>query len=250
VCLRPWLPDLKAAVQAALAKYDINGYHEYNPDARWDSWAIYTPDDHRLLVRAAHAGDPRLYHNPVYPIGAPRPPEPGCCDGAPKGLLDLPAMQAGMVAEAAQRWDAWQELAAAHPPALPMSAFLARYRDLPQHEREPLVRHDHLAQPAVNALATRAIRGDPVFPNWFARVDPVTHFAGTREEFLRDAAASALRTGALLRLEGVWVDVYNIIEFVQIPEGGSRADAYCRYFDEYLEGLDDDIVIVHVRCHG
>jgi hypothetical protein len=250
VCLPPSPPEVTEALRVALAPFDINASPEYDPAARWDWWHIYTPDGARLLVRPEHDGDPRLTHNPLYPSGDPRPVEPLSCDGGPKGLLDIAGMTAVAVAHAGQVWDAWQDLAARHPAAHPLSAFLQRYRDLPEQQRMHRARAEHLAQPLVQALAQRAVRGDPYFSTALLAIDPVSEFGVSRREYLDWAAGSVLYTFALLRLDGRWVDPDNIHELFAVPTGQSSTDVYRRYHHQYVDALADDATIVHVLCHG
>jgi hypothetical protein len=239
-----------AAVEAAMAPYDVNAYREYNPKTRWDWWQIYTPPEARLRVRPEHDGDPHLIHHPVHPNGETRPVEPLRCDGGPLGLLDVSAMTAEVIAEAAHLWDAWAELVRSHPPAEPLSAILERHRDQPPPRQLKLARAEHLAQPLVQAFAVRAARCEPPFATGHLLLDPIEHFAGGRQRYLDRAAARALATFALLDLEGQWIDPDNIGDVVTVAPGETPEDACYAHQRRYLSALAAEVIIVRVVCHG
>ncbi|MHA6759044.1 hypothetical protein [Streptacidiphilus sp. PAMC 29251] len=206
-----------------------------------------------LVVRPEHDADSRLLYQPTQPNGAPRPRGPLRCDGAPRGLLDLDGMRAISAADAEATWVVWARLAAEHPPAEPLSAFLSRH-GATANDRSPqadLAKRDHLAQPLVQALAQYAISGeDKHYPNMFATMDPVAQFACGREKYVERTAVFAVPTAVLLTLDGQWTATWNARPLGEFRPGESEASAYWRLADAYLRGLDDDVLIVQLLCHG
>ncbi|MCZ0989250.1 hypothetical protein [Streptomyces diastatochromogenes] len=93
VCLPPDAgPDLRAAVAAALAPYDMNGTHKPY-QGEWDHWRIGCPGSEFMVV-PGHEDDPRLIRDTEKFRGEVREWVPGLCDGGPRRLLDFGAMRA------------------------------------------------------------------------------------------------------------------------------------------------------------
>ncbi|MFE1880988.1 hypothetical protein [Streptomyces diastatochromogenes] len=93
VCLPPDAgSDLRAALVAALAPYDMNGTHEPY-QGEWDQWRIGRPGAEFMVV-PGHEGDPRLIRDTTSFRGEARAWVPELCDGGPRGLLDFAAMRA------------------------------------------------------------------------------------------------------------------------------------------------------------
>lgn len=221
------------AVEARLAPYGLFVGDDYNQDGEWDWWDIRG----NLPVRPEHDGSPLLVHNPVHRDGEVRLRQPRCCDGAPKRMLDLPTLRAAAAAEARGRWHAWAALTRQYPPAESLSALLARCPDPEEARRR------HLAQPLVQEVAQRAVRGDQHFTTQFLLIDPVVHFDAVEQDYVEEAAQYADFAYALITTDGRWVDSYRI------GDDGPDEAAYRRYRTRYLDELDDDAVIVSVLCH-
>jgi hypothetical protein len=219
VCLPPDArAHLDEAIQAVLAAHH----------GEWDRWHVQG----HLLARPEYADDPALVHNPVYANGDPRPRRPPHCDGGPKRMLDHPAMRASAVAAARARWRVWRALVRRHPPAEPLSVLMARHPD------RDAARRAHLAQPLVQDVARRAAHGAALLAPFLAE-DPVAHFGRSERDYLDRAAADAIRTVALVTLDGSWVDEYGMAD---LP-------AYRHFFTGYLDRLDGDALVVELVCH-
>lgn len=225
--------DVAPAVEAQLAPYGLFVGDDYHPDGEWDWWDIRGD----LPVRSEHDGSPMLVHNPVHRNGDIRPRRPLRCDGGPKRMLDLPALRAAAAAEARGRWRAWSALTRQFPPAESLSALLARCAD------ESEARQRHLAQPLVQEVAQRAVRGDQHFGAQFLLMDPVAHFGGAEQDYVDEAVQYADFTHALITTDGRWIDPYRM------SDQGPDEAGYRRYRTAYLEDLDDEAVIVSVLCH-
>jgi hypothetical protein len=223
--------DVPDAVRELLAPYDMRD----QPDGRWD-WYTIRGD---LPVRPEYDGHPLLVHNPVWPNGEPRAREPLRCDGGPVRMLDVAARRAEVASLARARWRAWQELAQRLPPAEPLSALLDR------HATAEEARRAHLAQPLVQEVAQRAVRGDALFPTRFAVEDPVAHFGDDTEDDYVDAVADfADFTFALLTTDGRWYDELTVRD-----DGERDLAAYRRLRATCLDKLADDAFRVSVLCH-
>lgn len=247
--------DPIAAIAAAMRPFDMNvdpvtGEDGYNPQGEWDWWYISSYDN--LVVRAGHAGDPRLIHEPTAANGELRPRGSLRCAGGPRGLLDLEGMRAISAASAAATWAVWARFSAEHPPAEPLSAFLVRY-GVASNVRSPgmdRAKREHLAQPLVQALAQYAIAGgDRHYPNSLALEDPVALFSCGEHDYVERAAAMAVPTFALLTLDGQWTSPWNASPLGHFRPGESEAAAYWRLADAYLRGLAEDVLLVQLLCH-
>lgn len=262
VCLPPTDPPrLRAALDAAMAPFDMNLSDEWNPRGEWDWWHIDAGDDSRFAVRPAHDGDPRLIHQPTHPSGSPRDRQPLRCDGGPRGLLDFDATRAHAAdrarAGAHARQRDFARLVADHPPAEPLTAFLARHRADPAGYPRARAVADHHGQPLVKALNHRsAWERYPALGLWVLGPDsdPITHLTRDPRADVELAEAWALATAALLTVDGRWIEPDRPATRVpgtgtEGPPGEEPSAVYARQTSAYLEGLDDDCVVVQLLCH-
>jgi hypothetical protein len=255
VCLPPTPPEkVRTALAAAMAPFDANSAVGGNPDGEWDWWRIDAGDE-RFAVDPAHDGDPRLIHEPS-PGGRPRDPAPLRCDGGPRGLLDLRATRAGAVSRARARIEAeradFARLVADHPPARPLTVFLARHSADPVHYPRDHAVADHHAQPLVRALNNRtAWERYPNLGMWVLGPDsdPISHFTRDPRPELEVAASWAFVATALLTLDGRWVESDRPGPFGAPLPGETPSAAYARQAAAYLDGLDGECVIVRLLCH-
>ncbi|GAA2999150.1 hypothetical protein GCM10020229_09360 [Kitasatospora albolonga] len=171
---------------------------------------------------------------------------------ASRGSLDLEGMRAASVAAAAATWAVWARFSAEHPPAEPLSALIDRHGadpDLPSPALDR-AKAEHLAQPLVQALAQYAVTaGDPAYPNGFVLRDPVAVFAAGEQDYLESGTELAVRTAALLTLDGQWADQWTAGPLGTVRPDESQAAAYWRLADDYLRGLPDDALLAELRCH-
>lgn len=83
--------DLRAAIEKAMAPFDLNGgYEPYQGE--WDSWWLGRPSE-EFDVLPGHEDDPRLVRALVDAHGEARDRTAGQCDGGPRGLLDFEGMR-------------------------------------------------------------------------------------------------------------------------------------------------------------
>jgi hypothetical protein len=257
VCLPPTSPqELRGALEAAMAPFDINASEDWNPDGQWDRWRIDAGDEDRFAVRPEYDGDPRLIFRAAYPNGDPRDQLALRCDGGPRGLLDFDASREAAVGRARARWHAEQadfaRLLADHPPAEPLTAFLERHnRSSGGYPLKQAVA-DHHAQPLVRALNHRSAWDRyPHLGLWVLGPDsdPISRFTRDPQSDLEEAAVWAVATFALLTLDGQWIDAEWPEAFAKALPGESPRAAYARQAAAYLEELDEDCVIVRLYCH-
>src|SRR5262249_49380375 len=147
---------------------------------------------------------------------------------APKAAIDFAALRNRAVRHAAGEFDAWAELAAAHPGTRPLSDFEGQ--------------RDWLAPPAVPAVATAAAtQRPPYFTFSFLLADPVATLADGRDAHLARAAAQALSTYVYLTLTGDW----------HSQQTGTRgADQHAMALNSYLESVAPYTLLARVRCHA
>jgi len=179
------------------------------------------------------------------------------CDGGPRGLLDFEITRSEAVARARATWEAQQadfrRLLAGHPPARPLTAFLAEHEADPEgYPRERAVAEHH-AQPLVRALNHRSARER--YPNLGVWVlgpdsDPITKFTRDPEPEIAQTAINALLSYALVTLDGEWIQRDRLGQFASPQASEAAATLYARQATAYLENLDEDSVIVRLLCHG
>lgn len=221
--------DVTAALAAALAPFDLAQDPE---DGRWDGWVM---SDSLFLVAAGHENDPRLVRIDT--------DDPSRCEGGPKRLLDLHTERAAAADAATREWDAWAGLAAAHPPALPLSHFLIPFRADPGPETIARARQAHSGQPVMRAFRAQLDLPDNTI--WQEENDPITRYAIPREDFVRIRAARVIPTGALLTAEGEWFDDESFGDL----DDWHRVDRYYTFVNDYLCGLGDDVWLIRVLIH-
>ncbi|MFE4259653.1 hypothetical protein [Streptomyces sp. NPDC056883] len=241
VCLPPTSPrKIPKAVAAAMAPYDINLTREYNPVGHWDAWAIRAGRGGAYLVLPRYGGDRRLVTASTVPrrkaeLGPLGPLE---CYGGPRGLLDFDGMRRRASGSYDAVLTAWTELSAVHPPARPLTDFLARHEADPEAYSAAQAREHHLAQPLVQDVAQRAVAGDSHFGMSFLVNDPVAYFAQDHEEARLRSVRSAVPGFALVTLDGAWTDA------------GTEGEGHWEQADRYLDGLDAEAVLVNLYCHS
>ncbi|MER7540833.1 hypothetical protein ABTX77_39635 [Streptomyces sp. NPDC097704] len=231
VCLPPCAPDdLRPALAAAMAPFEYDAQADRPAEERqgeWDYWYV-SSGGLEFTVRSGHEDDPLIVRDGR---GEDRPPRPReLCDGGPKGLLDLDTGRRRAAEAAGRRWDAWRAFSALHPPSLPYSYFRTKTHEDPGAYPEHRVLEDFARQPVI-----RAVRDDPALDERFG-FDPVGWFGEDRDAFVRRDVDAVLPTIALLTLDGRWLS------------GGSHPDNV--YFNEYVDSLPDDTILVRVLYHG
>lgn len=230
VCLRPSEgQDVTAAIAAALAPFGLAQGPEVG---RWDGWVM---SDSLFLVAAGHENDGRLVRIDT--------DDPSRCEGGPKHLLDLHTERAAAADAAAREWDAWARLAATHPPALPLTHFLIPFWADPGPETIARARHAHSQQPVMRAFRARHALSDDTI--WQEENDPITRYAIPRGDFARIRAARVIPTGALLTVNGEWIDDESFGDL----DDRHRVDKYYTFADDYLRGLGDDVWLIRILIH-
>ncbi|MEU6772646.1 hypothetical protein [Streptomyces sp. NPDC046759] len=224
--------DVPRAIGAAMAPYDYN--REFAPgepvvETWWDYWCI-NGGGWEFPVVPGHEDDPRLIRGTETLSGDPRDVPPSLCDGGPRGLLDLETPRARAASKARRAFEEWQEFASGYPPVRPMSHFWARYVADPEAYPQARAREDFSRQPAMAALRERPELKDLVGG------DPAAYLGGDLDAYVRETADEALPTHALLTLDGRWLAI-----------AGTELR---RYFNEYLDALTPDTLVVRVLYHG
>ena len=204
VCLPPTAPaDVPDALAAAMAPFWNDAEIAPGDDwqGEWEWWHIFGGHDAQALaVRPSCEDDPRLVRNPLWSDGSLRPPlPPGRCDGGPRGLLDLDLDRSPVAGAAGADWDGWTAFSAGFEPALSEAAITEQSSD------GWAGRAAFFEQPVIRAVA--ALANDPQAPQWATKAqDPVAHYSGSREPYVRRFASRAVTTNVLLTLDGRWLD--------------------------------------------
>ncbi|MEV6118107.1 hypothetical protein AB0L59_37975 [Streptomyces sp. NPDC052109] len=239
VCLPPTAPrKVPEALAAAMAPYDWNLSENGNPAGEWDWWLLGAAEEAPLLVRPECDGDRRLITASTVPrrkaeLAALGPLE---CHGGPRGLLDFTVMRRRAVREHDAMTEAWRELSGQFPPARPLAEFVARHEADPGGYPMDRATREHLAQPLVQEVAQRAVRGDdPHFGMRFLLEDPVTYFTVDHDRARQAITLRAVPGHALLTLDGTWDD--------------DHTEGYPERANAYLEDLDPEAVVAEVLCH-
>ena len=233
VCVPPCDPgDVVEAIGTAMAPYDYNrdaGVGDPDVETWWDYWQI----DGRgceFPVVPGHEDDPRLVRGTEALSGEPRNVPPSLCDGGPRALLDLETPRAQAAAEARRAFEAWQDFSAAHPPTRPSGDFRARHFADPEGYPRAQAVEEYRTQPAIVALGS-----NPELRELIGG-DPAAGLTGDVEAYVRAAADVVLPSNGLLTLDGRWWDVAN----------AERR----RHFNDYLDALPADTLVVRVLYHG
>jgi hypothetical protein len=219
VFLAPTEPgSVLAALTGALAPFDLNDYRPepYDPDAAWDWWQL--PAREVLPLRPGFADDPRAVRAGDAIVVA-----------APKSIVDFDAARRAAGQYAAGAWDAWAEVARAHPGTLPRTHF-------------GVDQSAYLLQPGIQEIArAAATQQHPYFDFSLLLGDPVAQFGGDRSEFVAWAAAGAVATHAYVTLDGRWLSEYT---------DDRGWDVHAVAMTDYLDSLPDDTVIACAWCHA
>ncbi|MEV6655332.1 hypothetical protein [Streptomyces sp. NPDC051219] len=257
VCLTPVDPEkVLESLTAALAPYDQNSDSDeggFEWRGEWDWWHIFGGDgDKGLPVLPNFDCDPRLIRVPVYRNGDRRKRFPLRCDGGPRRLLDFDADRSSVAARASDTWENLWSLSRKSEKATSLRAFFDRCIESPQYSAQQ-ARSEYLLQPFVRAVSDSGILGGLAVVQ--ESQDPVSWLELGIEQFVRREVSRALPTGALVTVEGEWVDdsvdnstAESPIEMVR--RSNARNLEYMRFADEYLENLDGDVVVVRVLYHS
>ncbi|MFJ9777860.1 hypothetical protein ACIRVF_42585 [Kitasatospora sp. NPDC101157] len=248
VCLPPTDPaDVPDALAAAMAPfwYDAEIPSGGVWQGEWDWWHIFGGDGAAgLAVRAGYEADLRLARNPLWSDGSLRPSQPAeRCDGGPRGLLDLDRDRAPAADAAGADWDGWAAFSADFEPALSQRAMTESVPPGPDAGNRAYAAF--YEQPLIRAAA--AWRAGDLQAPWWTRVsDPVAHFTGGREQYVRRVASRVVPTNVLLTLDGEWLDgTLNALE-----PGALVGHRYFDFADRYLDALAEDALMVRIRFHS
>lgn len=162
-----------------------------NPAGRWDYWGIGLLGDGYFTYRDGH--EHRVLRGDPADWDPPRTLAPTRCDGGPVASLDLDGMRAAAGAEAGAAFDRWYEAAADMPAARPWPEFLARTDAVAGYTPADAL-GDFTAQPRVRALLR------------LAPGHRVEDFQRSRRVAVAAARARAVPAGALLTVDGEWLE--------------------------------------------
>lgn len=233
VCIPQGAPtDVPRAIAAAMAPYDYNrdpGIDFDAADTWWDNWKIDGLGC-EFMVLPGHDADPHLIRGTETLTGQPRNVPSTLCDGGPRALLDLETPRTRAAAEQRRAFEAWQTFSSAHPPSHTSDHFWAKHFADPERYPAAQVIEDYRTQPVIAALIN-----NPELHNLIGG-DPLARYVYDIDYLVRNAADSALATQALLTLDGQWLPIRGAEEI--------------RYFNDYLDGLPTNALVVRVKYHS
>jgi hypothetical protein len=238
----------------------------------WDSWVIKGGrDDFGFWPAPGYEEDPRLIRDG---FSGPRSIQrdwsrlldlPLHCAGGPRGLLDLDERPEAPRALAMQTWDVWQSLCDRFPPAQTFSQIADRYRESPHHgfdveavraefESQPLIRAFKQAHP-VGGRDSLAYSDDFIF-----HPEELLRHVGGREAFLDTVARPKAGAGALLTLDGWWINgdgeaYHGECANTACPHGPHPYAESVRQIgaheakSKYLRELPEEVIVVQVHGH-
>lgn len=220
----------------------------YNPDSKWDWYQIGGRWSYYFPVKA-DVTTSQFYRELIHGSGWPRnevPLKEWHCEGGPKKFLDLAKLRDDKGQEAADEYDKFKAFAADYPAARAWSEFVAEFEDMPNGKEKwavrDRVREVYRTQPLMAAMHDH--------PDYRFMWDcPVMKFAPTREEYIEKARNDAVPGYAMLTLENEWVAPGEMGMFgfsSDTPEGMAE---FKRHANEYIDNLDEDVILVAVDLH-
>jgi hypothetical protein len=218
-----------------------------NPDAMWDWWCIGGRWRNSLHAKRGVQASALITSERHYTEQYRKPGDEvkqwaskGLrCDGGPKGLLDFESMRDEAAAQANARYDEWDKICADTPPAHAWAYFIG-LKDAGELTIEQ-ARERYGAQPRIVAVR----KNEEL--SWYD--DAVEHFGMGREEYVANARRDAVPGYALITLDRQWMAPGRMGWFGMSTDEPGTVDAYKTEANAYLEGLDDDVLIVQIDCH-
>ena len=210
-----------------------------NPQAKWDWWQIGGRWTGYFRVRPAWIGDENLINGePDAMTDANTDRER--CDGGPKRMLDFAAMRDWAEVDEGAKWKDFRAIADKHPDTKSWAWHLARVHDDSDPMTIEQARAAYHGQPGVQALNDTDFR-------WHD--DPHETFAVDLAAFQANARRDAVPGWSLLTLDGRWREKGHMGWFGMSDATDESTVAYKTWANEYLESLEDDVILVAVDVH-
>ena len=212
----------------------------YSPDSRWDWWQVGGRWTGWFQVRPEYIGhDDMINGKPGLMTRANT--DTDRCDGGPKRVLDFARTRDWAQVDEAERYAKFQKLVEGTPEAQLWSSFIARHEADKDGYPIGQARSDYHAQPRVQALKGTDFDWDTS--------EAIERFQRPREEVLARAAARAVPGRALLTLDGQWKEPGTMGWWGMSTDTPESEDEYYAWANEYVDSLDDEIVLVLVDVH-
>ena len=144
-------------------------------------------------------------------------------------------------------WQVWIDLVANHPPARPLSHFMALHQCDPAGYPVARAKREHLTQPLIQTITRHAVDGsDPYVSTDLLFTDPFVYFGASETDFVDRATERAACTFALVTLDGQWLDWESETPLIG---GVQDVNATQRFMNQYIDGLSHETLLVIVGCH-
>jgi hypothetical protein len=247
----PTEPTWAQVAEVHNAKYDDDRLHvdedgraytlsTYNPDSRWDWWTIGGRWTGWFRVCPEYIGHGDVINGEPGLLTEANTDE-DWCDGGPKRVLDFKRTRDWRQVDEALLYSKFHKLIDGTPEAALWSSFIARHdADKDDYSIEQARREYH-AQPRVQALKGTDFDWDTS--------ESLERFQRPREEVLARAAARAVPGYATLTLDGQWKEPGQMGWFDMSTDTPESQDAYYAWANEYVDSLDEEIVLVLVDVH-
>lgn len=227
-------------------------YSTYNPESKWDwysiggRWSGYFPIRGDLTVEASRL----LITGRRSWTNQGETPDPWACDGGPKGLLDLDALRDKKGAEAAKRYDLYQEIVEDLPEALPWRVFAddaAAQAALTTGRGEITAVWDEARRLYNEQERVRRTKQHDEFKWSFDCT--VEEFSVGREFYIEKARNEAVPGYALVTTTGEWVAPGEMGWFGMSSESKEDMAMFKAKVNGYIDGLSDDTLLIAVDLH-
>jgi len=224
----------------------------YNPDSKWDwysiggRWSGYFPIRGDLTVEASRL----LIQGRRSWTNQDQPQDPWACDGGPKGLLDLDALRDKKGAEAAKRYDTYQEIVEDLPEALPWRVFAddaTAQAALTTGRGEITAVWDEARRLYNDQERVRLTKQHDEFKWSFDCT--VEEFSVSRKFYIEKARNEAVPGYALVTTTGEWVAPGKMGWFGMSSDSEEDMAMFKAKANGYIDGLSDDTLLIAVDLH-
>lgn len=209
----------------------------YNPRSKWDWYQIGGRWTGYFRVRPEWIGDEQLINgDPGAMTG--RNTDREKCDGGPKRMLDFAAMRDWAEVDEGAKWKEFHAIADQYPDTHSWAWHMERVDDGSMTIEQARVAYHE--QPGFAALQDTDFR-------WYD--DPYEIFAVDLATYQANARRDAVPGWSLLTLDGQWREKGRMGWFGMSDATDETTAAFKTWANEYLESLDDDVVLVAVDVH-
>jgi hypothetical protein len=214
----------------------------YNPQGKWDWWAIGGRWSGQLLATSEHEPNDVIPATNVIGWNAPKRDDwEGRIDGGRVRYVDLERMRSEAVESGLRLHRQYHELRARHGEGYrEWSSFLADV----EAEKLDITTARELYR---NQPFKMALNNTEEFRFWFADLD--VEMSVSEEDYAAEKRRGAVTCYSTLTKEGVWMEPGQMGWFGMSSDTRESREAYDVEVNSYLSSLDPDDIIVVIDCH-